>query len=412
MYHGKDHLNSHLQTHDPNKQNLQCEECGKHYNTRLGYRRHVATHAASSTGDLTCKVCRQSFDSMPALLEHLSTHTGRPPPAGTAVRERRHPCDHCDRRFYTRKDVRRHAVVHTGRRDFLCPHCAQRFGRRDHLTRHLKKSHAQDPSQLAHMAQGAMKEEPSPTLGPVTLTKDATEAFSMSLYNPQHLQSASTSGLRHHHHHHHHHHSLVPGSLSAPLGVGCSMEPPKLQQQQQQPQLQQQQYLQPSRYQSGSTSYLKAEMENLLAELQCGPPAPQAAAPASSSRPGDLFPEGFGQDPHFPLRNSAFANTDPTSAANMDLSHLLGFLPFGLPPYSSPLSTGGLVMGYSTTTTAANSSASSSQVSGPLPSFQLQQPQESQTSGPLNQLPAVFSPGFSSHTLPHTLPRFHQAFQQ
>ncbi|XP_063065321.1 pleiomorphic adenoma gene X isoform X2 [Engraulis encrasicolus] len=422
MYHGKDHLNSshHLQTHDPNKQNLQCEECGKHYNTRLGYRRHVATHAAAaSAGDLTCKVCRQSFESMPGLLEHLSTHTGRPPPAGAttaaAVRERRHPCDHCDRRFYTRKDVRRHAVVHTGRRDFLCPHCAQRFGRRDHLTRHLKKSHAQEPGQLAPMASGGagggvMKEESSPSLGPLALTKDPTDAFSMSLYNPQHLQSASTSGVRHHHHHHHHHHhpSLVPGSLSAPLGVGCSMEPPKLQQQQ----LQQQQYLQPPRYQSGSTSYLKAEMENLLAELQCGPPPPQAAAPASSSRPGDLFPEGLAQDPHFSLRNSAFSNTDPAAAANMDLSHILGFLPFGLPPYTSSLSTGGLVMGYSTTTTAANSSPSTAQVSGPLPSsFQLAaQPQEPQAGGALNhQLPAVFSPaGFSSHTLP----RFHQAFQQ
>lgn len=48
MFHRKDHLRNHLQTHDPNKEALHCSECGKNYNTKLGYRRHLAMHAASS----------------------------------------------------------------------------------------------------------------------------------------------------------------------------------------------------------------------------------------------------------------------------------------------------------------------------------------------------------------------------
>lgn len=383
MFHGKDHLNSHLQTHDPNKQELRCEECGKHYNTRLGLRRHMATHATSAVGDLTCKVCRQVFESMPTLLEHLSTHTGRPPP-GAVVRERKHQCERCGRRFFTRKDVRRHAVVHTGRRDFLCPRCAQRFGRRDHLTRHLKKSHAQELETLAPMP---IKEEPSPTMCSVGSPKDASEAFTMGMFNPQGLPSTSTSGVTHHH-------SMVSGPLSSPMGVGCYLEPSKPQPQQ---------YQQAHRYQpSSATSYLKVEMENFLSELQCGPMPPQASVATAVSRPGDLLPDNLGgQGAHFTLRNSFASAEPPTTSANMDLSHLLGFLPFGLPPYSTPLNSGSLVMGYSTTTTAASPSPTS-QLPGPLTSFQPQSLQEPMASGHLNQI-SGFSP---------TLPRFHQAFQQ
>lgn len=202
----------------------------------------------------------------------------------------------------------------------------------------------------------------------------------MAMFNPQGLPSTSTSGVNHHHH------TMVSGPLSSPMGVGCYLEPNK-------PSLQQ--YQQAHRYQpSSTTSYLKVEMENFLAELQCGPMPPQAAVATAVSRPGDFLPDSLGsQSAHFTLRNSAFTSAEPTtSSTNMDLSHLLGFLPFGLPPYSTPL-------GYSTTTA---SPSPTSQISGPLTSFQPQSLQEPQASGHLNQL-SGFSP---------TLPRFHQAFQQ
>lgn len=67
-------------------------------------------------------------------------HTKRSPS------ERRFKCDQvgCERMFFTRKDVKRHMVVHTGVRNFPCPFCQQRFGRKDHLVRHAKKSHNRD----------------------------------------------------------------------------------------------------------------------------------------------------------------------------------------------------------------------------------------------------------------------------
>ena len=67
-------------------------------------------------------------------------HTKRSPS------ERRFKCDQigCEKIFFTRKDVKRHMVVHTGQRNFPCPFCQQRFGRKDHLVRHAKKSHNRD----------------------------------------------------------------------------------------------------------------------------------------------------------------------------------------------------------------------------------------------------------------------------
>nr|XP_055073021.1 zinc finger protein PLAG1 [Misgurnus anguillicaudatus] len=160
MFHRKDHLKNHLHTHDPNKEAFSCTECGKSYNTKLGFRRHQALHAAHR-GDLTCQVCLQPYPTTPLLLEHLRGHAGK---SATTAKEKRHQCEQCERRFYTRKDVRRHSVVHTGRKDFLCQYCAQRFGRKDHLTRHVKKSHANDLLRVKAEPVDLMEPRSSPTL--------------------------------------------------------------------------------------------------------------------------------------------------------------------------------------------------------------------------------------------------------
>ncbi|KAI5612410.1 zinc finger protein PLAGL2 isoform X1, partial [Silurus asotus] len=466
MFHRKDHLKNHLQTHDPNKEAFKCEECGKHYNTKLGYKRHVAMHSATA-GDLTCKVCLQSYESTPALLDHLKSHSGK---SSGGTKEKKHPCDHCDRRFYTRKDVRRHMVVHTGRKDFLCQYCAQRFGRKDHLTRHVKKSHSQEllkiktepPDMLALLGSGsptcAVKEELSPMMCSMGPNKDSMMTkpfrsgtpFSMGMYNPHHLQAMASPGMGHHH-------SLVPGSLSAAMGMGCSMEPPSTLHHHhphhhhhpphpsppppphQQTPLQtqtQQQHSQPHKYQLGSTSYLldkplKVEMESYLMDLQSvlPVPPPPPADPHSAASPNK---DGLEPPPSLTdelcgdslLSKSPAIIAESLCAANMDFSHLLGFFPLNLPPYSTPMSSGGLVMGYSTSNAsstssslsvsshAAESHAATATASVPLTSLQ-PQPQEQPGSsgglglGPLHPLPQVFSSSLSTNTLP----RFHQAFQ-
>ncbi|XP_056128752.1 zinc finger protein PLAGL2 isoform X1 [Lampris incognitus] len=473
MFHRKDHLKNHLQTHDPNKEAFKCEECGKHYNTKLGYKRHVAMHSATA-GDLTCKVCMQSYESTPVLLEHLKSHSGK---SSGGTKEKKHPCDHCDRRFYTRKDVRRHMVVHTGRKDFLCQYCAQRFGRKDHLTRHVKKSHSQEllkiktepPDMLGLLGSGSppcsVKEELSPMMCSMGPNKDpmmgkpfpSGTPFPMGMYNHHHLQAMSNSGVGHPHP------SLMPNTLSAAMGMGCHMEPPGSIHHHphhhhhhhhhlhhhhspplppHQPLVPQQQHQsQPApKYQLGSTSYLlekplKVEMESFLMDLQSGLPGPVPSAEphnAASSPKDGLEPTvGLGDElcGDSLLSKSPAVIAESLCAANMDFSHLLGFLPLNLPPYSAPMNTGGLVMGYTSSAASSSSSSSTSSSSSlhaaephatavaavattPLTSLQ-PQPQEQQSSGgglglgPLHPLPPVFSSSLSTTTLP----RFHQAFQ-
>ncbi|KAK0147125.1 Zinc finger protein PLAGL2 [Merluccius polli] len=427
MFQQQDHLKSQLQeAHPANRQLFQCQECGKQYNTQLGYRRHlVAAHG--TTAGLPCP------DGSPSLLEHLGSHNDRPPPSqgppgasGAApVRERKYSCERCDRRFYTRKDVRRHAVVHTGRRDFLCPRCAQRFGRRDHLTRHLKKSHAQE----AGLTPGGMvsgpvatptpsglctvKEEPSPVTCDVgSAPKEPTESsFSMDMYSSSYPMASPGMG--------HHHHGLMQTSLSSAMGRHMAPPPsphghhhPQQPPPTQQPQ-QQQAYGAMPRYPHGSTSYPRVDMDSFLLDLQSGLPPNHLSTASSSSSASPpqrdaLLPEGAGG-----------GAGELSCATNMDLGPLLGFLPFGLPPYGAHMGgMGGLMMGYPSTS-ATNASSASSSAAGlspqpPGPFALIQPPQAHVPQGPgahsHSQLPQGYSSPAMSTSSP--LPRYYQAFQQ
>lgn len=137
-FHRKDHLKNHLQVHNPNKILHRCDKCQKTYCSQLSYRKHVALHAAEA-GDLVCRICGVPQPDREAILCHLKVHTGSRTLRGPS--ERKYPCKLCERSFFTKKDVKRHLVVHTGKRDFVCKYCPQRFGRKDHLVRHTKKSH-------------------------------------------------------------------------------------------------------------------------------------------------------------------------------------------------------------------------------------------------------------------------------
>ncbi|KAM9343849.1 zinc finger protein PLAGL2-like [Pholidichthys leucotaenia] len=428
MFHQQDHLKSQLQDgHPAGRQLFHCQECGKQYNTQLGYRRHlVAAH--SSVEGLPCP------EGAPSLLEQLGGHIDRPPPEGNTnvavpVRERKYSCERCDRRFYTRKDVRRHAVVHTGRRDFLCPRCAQRFGRRDHLTRHLKKSHAQEsglvplgtPSTPTAISTPATKcpgkEEPSPvTSDMVSASNEPMEPFSRDMYNSYPMASPVPRMA--------HPHSLMQGSLSSSMGVGRHMSPQPshtLHHHLQAPAAPQQQpYTNVSRYQHGTTSYPRPDMDSFLLDLQSAPPPHVSTvnSSASASPQREVLGDGVsaGDDSHLLSRSPAVSSAELSCTTNVDLGPLLSFLPFSLPPYSPHMGMGGLVMSYPPATTAASSPSSStglsSQAPGPFTFFQPPQAHVSQGPGAHNhsQLPQTYSsPAMSSS---NSLPHYYQAFQQ
>jgi hypothetical protein len=138
----KDHLKNHMITHDPNKKRWVCEECGKEYSYNFSYRTHKAFHDADAGRSTECGICHKQHETREELLYHLKVHSGARSVKNCT--EKIHGCPECGKKFYTRKDVRRHMITHTKKKDFLCQYCPQRFGRKDHLTRHLRSSHSGD----------------------------------------------------------------------------------------------------------------------------------------------------------------------------------------------------------------------------------------------------------------------------
>ncbi|KAI1287613.1 Zinc finger protein PLAGL1 [Halotydeus destructor] len=126
---------------------------------------------------------RGKSTSQPGQKIRVQRSTKRPPS------ERRFKCDQCDRMFFTRKDVKRHMVVHTGIRNFACPFCQQRFGRKDHLVRHAKKSHNRD-TRCAPATPGGP---------PVSRKGSTTSSASHQASGPHHGYHGPPSGPPGHH---------------------------------------------------------------------------------------------------------------------------------------------------------------------------------------------------------------------
>lgn len=130
-------------------------------------------------------------------------HTKRSPS------ERRFKCDQmgCDRMFFTRKDVKRHMVVHTGIRNFACPFCQQRFGRKDHLVRHAKKSHGRDTRSCAtgFGAHGGTTNRKSNNVAAFKSPAAQSSSSGMMSQMFSHVPNTATTiahpAAVHHHHH-------------------------------------------------------------------------------------------------------------------------------------------------------------------------------------------------------------------
>ncbi|KAL4635230.1 zinc finger protein PLAG1-like [Arapaima gigas] len=404
MFHRKDHLKNHLHTHDPNKEAFSCEECGKSYNTKLGFKRHLALHAANS-GDLTCKVCLQTFSSTGVLLEHLKAHAGK---SSGGTKEKKHQCEHCDRRFYTRKDVRRHMVVHTGRKDFLCQYCAQRFGRKDHLTRHVKKSHTQELLRV--------KTEPVDLLDPFTCgfpppVKDELHA----MLSGEHVPKPFSGGLQHGTYGlsvaegpppHVASAALVLG-LTCPLDEEAPIHPP------------QQHSL---KYPLSSTSYstpapekeqpLKGEIETYLMELQSNLPASAGDTQVSDSKLDLGTQVGALDEAADDVSLSKLSTVVPAgdslpSSSSLDFSQLFNFLPLNGPPYGHSGHGTGLGLGYPQDEAVSLPQLAPHPQESPDP-----QGGVAVAVGPtLHGLSSSFTSSLNSAPSSNTLPRFHQAFQ-
>ncbi|XP_050403539.1 PR domain zinc finger protein 10 isoform X1 [Patella vulgata] len=158
----KDHLKNHLLIHDLNRTTWDCEICDKSYIREESFKFHQAMHQATDTDSLNCFICDECFKTKTDLISHLKdVHNRYQSITGKA---RTLKCPECDKMFLCNKDVKRHMVVHTKRKDYLCEFCSQVFGRKDHLSRHYKCAHpngaaskVKTPKQVKNSVKSALK---------------------------------------------------------------------------------------------------------------------------------------------------------------------------------------------------------------------------------------------------------------
>ncbi|XP_047989085.1 gastrula zinc finger protein XlCGF57.1-like [Leguminivora glycinivorella] len=93
-------------------------ECGKEYNNRTVFRRHVRRHMLGKRH--CCERCGKGFAEPHALRRHARVHSGQPPP-------RDHACHLCDKRFTDGSLLTAHIARHTGELPCACPVCEKRF---------------------------------------------------------------------------------------------------------------------------------------------------------------------------------------------------------------------------------------------------------------------------------------------
>ncbi|XP_050359491.1 telomere zinc finger-associated protein-like isoform X9 [Nymphalis io] len=77
---------------------------------------------------LNCHACDRTFRNQRALARHTKKDH---------LLERKHKCEECEMRFFSKSSLQRHMAKHTGVREFRCDICLKAYGRKNTLREHM-----------------------------------------------------------------------------------------------------------------------------------------------------------------------------------------------------------------------------------------------------------------------------------
>lgn len=93
---------------------------------------HLVEKHGLKKPDFKCNICAKSFITKSLCNNHLKN---------VHLKQKNHECDVCHNFFYTKSDVLRHKVTHSGVKNFSCSLCNNPFASKDSLRRHMKRTH-------------------------------------------------------------------------------------------------------------------------------------------------------------------------------------------------------------------------------------------------------------------------------
>ncbi|XP_041988909.1 zinc finger protein 660-like isoform X2 [Aricia agestis] len=176
-----------------------CSQCNKAFNNVTSLRKHTLTHTEERPH--ACAVCGRRFRDSSNYKKHVLKHGYNPEKpcacgggaGGCAECESRarraqgraHQCPRCPQAFHSRKDMRRHAAVHSDSKPFRCKVCNRRFRRKDNLERHIRNTHPEYvPAMAVECDESALKEIANPHTDLSDETYEKIEKTKLEILNP------------------------------------------------------------------------------------------------------------------------------------------------------------------------------------------------------------------------------------
>ena len=111
---------------------LQCPQCNAKLSTRHHFQRHLQAHEKNA-GNFECDFCGKTFFQRRKYLVHRRQHVG----------EKKYKCDVCDKSFLQKEFLLRHQFIHSTVAPFSCDLCGASFRQQVNLKQHRLRRHPQ-----------------------------------------------------------------------------------------------------------------------------------------------------------------------------------------------------------------------------------------------------------------------------
>lgn len=106
-----------------------CPQCPETFRNYFQRSKHISTIHGMKLKEFKCDLCPKVFTASGKLGVHIRT---------MHLKEKRHACDVCEWKFYSKSELKYHMIKHSGERKFQCNVCNKAYARKYTLREHMR----------------------------------------------------------------------------------------------------------------------------------------------------------------------------------------------------------------------------------------------------------------------------------